>query len=182
MTPDSLIGQRWRVMQAALDECQRRLLVAVDAKVLGRGGVTAVVRWPRAFRAAQSWPDLTRLRRCKRSFCRRTLSRRPRVHVARVVGVKVSPSKTRPWCLTLLALVDPLTRGDPQSPLRWTCKSFRTLAVTPSLNTQHDGGCRLGDQSAGDFSGYEKERTGWGVQERRAGVVTQRRTHTGQGS
>lgn len=28
----------------------------------------------------------------------------------------------------LLALVDPLTRGDPQSPLRWTCMSLRTLA------------------------------------------------------
>lgn len=28
----------------------------------------------------------------------------------------------------LLALVGPLTRGDPQSPLRWTCKSLRTLA------------------------------------------------------
>jgi hypothetical protein len=28
----------------------------------------------------------------------------------------------------LLALVDPLARGDPQSPLRWTCKTVRTLA------------------------------------------------------
>ena len=28
----------------------------------------------------------------------------------------------------LLALVDPSSRGDPQSPLRWTCKSLRVLA------------------------------------------------------
>ena len=28
----------------------------------------------------------------------------------------------------LLSLVDPATRGDPQSPLRWTCKSLRMLA------------------------------------------------------
>jgi hypothetical protein len=28
----------------------------------------------------------------------------------------------------LLALVDPSTRGDPESPLRWTCKSLRVLA------------------------------------------------------
>jgi hypothetical protein len=28
----------------------------------------------------------------------------------------------------LEALVEPLTRGDPESPLRWTCKSTRTLA------------------------------------------------------
>ena len=42
MTTDSLVGRRWEVMHKALDERQRRLLVAVEAKVLGRGGVTAV--------------------------------------------------------------------------------------------------------------------------------------------
>jgi len=26
-------------------------------------------------------------------------------------------------------LVDPVTRGDPESPLRWTCKSLRTLSL-----------------------------------------------------
>jgi hypothetical protein len=31
----------------------------------------------------------------------------------------------------LEALVEPLTRGDPESPLRWTCKSMRTLAEEP---------------------------------------------------
>ncbi len=44
MTTDSLVGRRWEVMHKALDERQRRLLVAVEAKVLGRGGVTAVAR------------------------------------------------------------------------------------------------------------------------------------------
>jgi DNA-binding phage protein len=39
---DSLIGQRWELMREALDERQRRLLVAVEAKVLGRGGVATV--------------------------------------------------------------------------------------------------------------------------------------------
>jgi hypothetical protein len=34
-----------------------------------------------------------------------------------------------PGLVTLLeSLVEPLTRGDPESPLRWTCKSTRTLA------------------------------------------------------
>ena len=42
MAEDSLIGQRWAVMRDALDERQRRLLVAAEAKVLGRGGVSAV--------------------------------------------------------------------------------------------------------------------------------------------
>ena len=44
MTTDSLVGRRWEVMHKALNERQRRLLVAVEAKVLGRGGVTAVAR------------------------------------------------------------------------------------------------------------------------------------------
>jgi len=42
MENDSLISRRWAVMRAELDERQRRLLVAIEAKVLGRGGVTAV--------------------------------------------------------------------------------------------------------------------------------------------
>ena len=42
MVEDSLIGQRWAVMRDALDERQRRLLAAAEAKVLGRGGVSAV--------------------------------------------------------------------------------------------------------------------------------------------
>jgi len=42
MTNESKIGQRWKVMQSALNERQRRLLVAAEAKVLGRGGVSAV--------------------------------------------------------------------------------------------------------------------------------------------
>ena len=42
MAIDSVISQRWEVMREALDERQRRLLVGIEAKVLGRGGVTAV--------------------------------------------------------------------------------------------------------------------------------------------
>ena len=38
--------------------------------------------------------------------------------------VEVDPGLTH----ALESLVEPLTRGDPMSPLRWTCKSTRTLA------------------------------------------------------
>src|SRR4029077_10498011 len=43
----------------------------------------------------------------------------------------------------LEALVDPSTRGDPQSPLRWTCKSTRRLAQ-PLREKGHRGGGRAG--------------------------------------
>ena len=42
MQTDSPIGQRWAVLADALDERQRRLLAGVEAKVLGRGGISAV--------------------------------------------------------------------------------------------------------------------------------------------
>ncbi|RJP25495.1 MAG: ISAzo13 family transposase, partial [Candidatus Omnitrophota bacterium] len=39
-------------------------------------------------------------------------------------------TETDPTVLrNLERLVEPLTRGDPESPLRWTCKSVRQLAV-----------------------------------------------------
>jgi hypothetical protein len=43
-------------------------------------------------------------------------------------------------------LVEPLTRGDPESPLRWTCKSTRKLAE--ELNRQ---GHRVGDRKVADL-------------------------------
>ncbi len=43
-------------------------------------------------------------------------------------GRKPATAKDPTLLSDLLALVDPLTRGDPQSPLRWTCKSLRVLA------------------------------------------------------
>src|SRR5450755_721782 len=115
-------------MRAALDERQRRILVAVEAKVLGRGGVSVVAAATGVSRstimagldeieamgvvdrAAPEQPaSLTRMRRAGGG--------RKRIDV-----------KDETLVAELLALVDPLTRGDPQSPLRWTCKSLRTLA------------------------------------------------------
>ena len=43
-------------------------------------------------------------------------------------GRKKLSDADRTLCNDLEALVDPVTRGDPQSPLRWTCKSTRNLA------------------------------------------------------
>lgn len=130
METDSLIGQRWKVMRAELDERQRRLLVAAEAKVLGRGGVSAVstatgvsrttimaglneieaiAKRPDSSADAPAATPTTRMRRAG-------------------AGRKRIETKDVTLLADLLALVDPTTRGDPQSPLRWTCKSLRTLA------------------------------------------------------
>ncbi len=125
MTTNSLIGRRWEEMRAALDERQRRILVAVEAKVLGRGGVAAATGVSRStimagldeIEALQTTDRIADESVAAATRMRRAGAGRKRIQV-----------KDETLVADLLALVDPLTRGDPQSPLRWTCKSLRTLA------------------------------------------------------
>lgn len=86
------------------------------------------LRWlrPRASRATRSWPVSMRSRRFDRTADEPVA---PVTHMRRSdAGRKRSEVKDETLAADLLALVDPLTRNDPQSPLRWTCKSLRTLA------------------------------------------------------
>ena len=122
------IGQRWEVMRDALDERQRRLLVAVEAKVLGRGGVSAVAAATGVSRTtimagineieAMKSTDRTGDRTARRATNTRQVG----------AGRKKIETKDVTLLPDLLALVDSTTRGDPESPLRWTCKSLRNLA------------------------------------------------------
>jgi Rhodopirellula transposase DDE domain len=128
MAIDSVISQRWEVMREALDERQRRLLVGVEAKVLGRGGVTAVALATgvsrTTIRAGLSEIEAT-------GQTGQTAQQVPAL-TARTrqagAGRKKIELKDETLLPDLLALVDATTRGDPESPLRWTCKSLRNLA------------------------------------------------------
>lgn len=103
-----------------LNERSRRLLAGAEALQLGYGGVSLVsslcglsrVTVSKAVKEIQDTPmPEGRIRRAGGG--RRKLAERdPGLNVA------------------LEALVEPLTRGDPESPLRWTCKSTRTLSQT----------------------------------------------------
>jgi hypothetical protein len=128
MVEDSLIGQRWAVMRDALDERQRRLLAAAEAKVVGRGGVSAVSVATGVSRttimvglgeieAMQSSDDTTGQAP--------TVARSTRQSGG---GRKKCETKDATLLPDLLSLVDSTTRGDPESALRWTCKSLRNLA------------------------------------------------------
>jgi len=127
MADESPISRRWEVMRNALDERQRRMLVAVEAMVLGRGGVSAVSAATGVSRTTittglneiEAMGDLARtsIEPVPSSRTRRAGGGRKRIE-----------AKDETLVSDLLALVDPLTRGDPESPLRWTCKSLRTLA------------------------------------------------------
>ena len=101
-----------------LNERQRRLFLAVEARALGHGGVARVAR-----AAGVSRPTIRQgLRELAGSDV-------PTERVRREGGGRKSLAERDPALLTdLEALVDPDTRGDPMSPLRWTCKSTRQLA------------------------------------------------------
>ena len=128
MAEHALISRRWNVMREALDERQRRLWVAVEAKVLGRGGISAVAMATGVSRSTIR-VGLAEIEAMQVAGHTDVEPARPVTRVRRAgAGRKRIEFQDDTLVADLLSLVDPLTRGDPQSPLRWTCKSLRTLA------------------------------------------------------
>src|SRR5260370_3154382 len=119
---DSLEKRQKR--QAAIlrqrDERQGRIFAAAEARAAGHGGIAAVSR-------------VRRMAAGKSGRGRKELEAPPPLTpggVRRPGGGRKSLTETDPSLLDdLNALVEPDTRGDPMSPLRWTCKSLRRLAA-----------------------------------------------------
>lgn len=119
MTDESDIQRRFRLLNPALNERTRRLWAASEAKSLGHGGVSAVARATGVSRRAIATGILELNDR--RALASQRI-RRPGAGRRRL-------THTDPRLLDSLdRLVEPTTRGDPMSPLRWTCKSIRNLA------------------------------------------------------
>jgi hypothetical protein len=112
--------RKFRRVWRHLDERGRRLMAATEAMSLGHGGVTLVHRASGLSRQA--------IRRGVREL----EARHPPLPPGRVrrPGAGRKPiTETDPALLAALdALLEVHTRGDPDSPLRWTCQSTRTLA------------------------------------------------------
>jgi hypothetical protein len=123
---DAHITERIRIAYQSLlpelDERMRRQWAAAEAKGLGWGGVTAVSQATGLSRvtitaglAELDLPVEQRLFEATR--------------IRRVGGGRQPLTESDPQLLAALeSLIEPVTRGDPQSPLRWTCKSTRRLA------------------------------------------------------
>ena len=111
-------------MAAFLDERMRRLVAAAESEAIGYGGISAVARATGVSRRAitEGMKELSHQKAARGT--RSGQSRIRRMGAGRKRAIDKDP--------TLLAdldrLVDPATRGDPESPLRWTCKSVRALA------------------------------------------------------
>ena len=129
MDTDSPIGQRWEVLVDALDERQRRLLVGVEAKVLGRGGIAAVALATGVSRTT-IMAGISEIEAMKSLDLSANQPSAGRTNGTRQAGGgrKKIEFKDQTLLPDLLTLVDSSTRGDPESPLRWTCKSLRNLA------------------------------------------------------
>ncbi len=118
------IRTKYGVLNVELDERSRRMWAATEAKTLGHGGVAAVSR-------ATGLAESTIRKGRKEIHNRSSLTKKKDVvrRVRQVGGGRKSlVHKDSDILVSLDALVDPTSRGDPMSPLRWTCKSTRRLA------------------------------------------------------
>ena len=118
------IGDKYFVLQKVLDERARRLWAATEARILGFGGVSLVANQTGLARStvhrgldelkqieADSYLDIAQLDSIRRPGA------------GRKSVIEIYPGIVE----TLESLIEPV-RGDPESPLRWTCKSTRRLA------------------------------------------------------
>lgn len=124
MDIESAIRERYKNIEWALDERLRRLYAASEAKVLGHGGISLVQKATGVARGSikQGLKELLPSQRAEApgdAYSRR---------IRRIGGGRKASVKDDPNLLSALeSLVEPVTRGDPESPLRWTCKSLRQL-------------------------------------------------------
>ena len=120
------IRGKFEPLRGELDERARRRWAAVESLSLGWGGITAV--------AAATGLSPKTIRIGRRELAAEEDTDGPR-RIRRSGGGRKKLTEQDPQLLSALeALVEPATRGDPQSPLRWTCKSTRQLAA--ELNRQ----------------------------------------------
>ena len=107
-----------RAVWPLLDERARRLMAASEAKSLGYGGISLVRRACGLSRKAIA----KGIREIEEGTTREGRIRRPGA------GRKPITVSYPQLVGELEAMIEETTRGDPESPLRWTCKSTRTLA------------------------------------------------------
>jgi transposase len=121
MSEEGRVAARYALVAGTLDERGRRAVAAAEALAWGRGGIAAVAR------ATGLSPQTIRsgIKELRGAIPVAAPGRVRRPGGGRKKTVARDPTVRE----DLERLVEPTTRGDPESPLRWTCKSVRKLAA-----------------------------------------------------
>jgi hypothetical protein len=151
------IKLRYESLSPILDERSRRQWAAAEARAYGWGGCLQV-----HFATGISRNTIDKgLRELK---TRRRSRKKPSSRLRRKGGGRKPVEKNDPALAdTLECLVAPATRGDPMSPLLWTCKSTRRLAEELARQGHHVGPCtvaRLLKAAGYSLQGNSKTREG----------------------
>jgi transposase len=136
---EQIIREKFSALLPILDERSRRLWAAAEAKALGRGGISLVAKATGLSRTTihQGLKELSK------SASLQAFSGRIR---AKGGGRKLMIANHPSLLQDLEALVEPTTRGDPESPLRWTCKSTRQIS-----DALKQKGYRIGRQKVSEL-------------------------------
>jgi transposase len=120
MEEQSGIRRRHEILQPLLDERSRRLVLAAEAAAQGRGGIAAVARATGASRPMIA-RGISEIESTEKPLAK---GRVRRSGAGRKRTVEQDPSLLS----DLEGLIDPMSRGEPDSALRWTIKSVRRLS------------------------------------------------------
>ena len=116
---EAAIRAKFVALKGILSERARRLWAATESRSIGYGGDALVAS------ATGITRDTIRAGREELATGGALAERQRRVGGGRKALVESQPG----WVDALEQIVAPMTRGDPMSPLRWTCKSTRNLAI-----------------------------------------------------
>ena len=140
MDEAALIEAKYRALAGRLDEATLRLWAAAEARSLGRGGVSTVAKAVDMSRTTV-YAGLAEIEAAEMSARKRRKVAEPAVASSRIRAPGGGRKKLIDLDESLLAdldaLVEPTSRGDPMSALRWTCKSTTRLAQELSRQGHH---------------------------------------------
>lgn len=115
------VRQKYNALDPIMDERMRRLWLAAEAKAIGWGGLSAV--------AKATGVSITTIRAGLKELDCSERGQGSKARIRRPGGGRRTLIQHDGTLLQdLESLVEPTSRGEPDSPLRWTCKSTRRLA------------------------------------------------------
>src|SRR6202030_399304 len=133
------VKRRFESLLPTVDERMRRLIAAAESLAIDYGGISIVSRATGVSRRAIA-----------RGIVELGNPPMPAGGAIRKPGGgrKSTVEQDATLVRDLERLIEPLSRGDPESPLRWTCKSVRKLAQELGRRCQH------GPEAAGTIAGF----------------------------